>query len=579
MNKTYKYLAMAALALGVVACQQDDEFASLHSDVVRIASANIAAEVDTRVNTLENGNAFEFNDQILLVNENRTNKNKGFYTYKGSAWSTSDMVLYASGTNTFKAYYPAQESFVLPVDQSTTEGIKSADRMIASATATKGNAVSLSFARQMAKVTVNVTMNTEYSSTTKISSLTINSYDGKQVTPYGSDKSYTAILTPGTYTSGATFIEVTVGDKTMTVPVNSTLTGGLQAGKHYTFSLTVGKEAVISNDVTVKSWTTTAITDGEAEEIVIPYLTFAAINEQYVTVNINGTYDLGDNFEYSLNNGAWTTLTANTAIKFGGTNGNLRLRGKSNNGTATDGKNYAYFDFTYDNHTVRCTGDIRTLVDYSNYNTVNTENARFCSLFENCDCLKSTPDLPATKLASYCYFNMFHNCSKLTTTPALPAMTMKESCYNSMFWACDALTTALELPATTLAKSCYANMFGNCNALTNVQNILPATTLQEACYKRMYYGCRMTSAPTLPASTLVKDCYRDMFAYCEKLNNVVMLATTIPSNEDCLTSWLVSSTDDDGDIKRKPGTITLKTGVTLPTGESGIPEGWTVIRQ
>ena len=103
MNKTYKYLAMAALALGVVACQQDDEFASLHSDVVRIASANIAAEVDTRVNTLENGNAFEFNDQILLVNENRTNKNKGFYTYKDPAWSTSDMVLYASGTNTFSS--------------------------------------------------------------------------------------------------------------------------------------------------------------------------------------------------------------------------------------------------------------------------------------------------------------------------------------------------------------------------------------------------------------------------------------------------------------------------------------------
>ena len=89
--KTYKYIALAALALGFAACTQDDDFTPQQEDIVKIASANIATEVQTRVNTLGDGTSWENNDQILLVNNSRTtNKNSGTYTYDGTNWELSE---------------------------------------------------------------------------------------------------------------------------------------------------------------------------------------------------------------------------------------------------------------------------------------------------------------------------------------------------------------------------------------------------------------------------------------------------------------------------------------------------------
>ena len=43
-------------------------------------------------------------------------------------------------------------------------------------------------------------------------------------------------------------------------------------------------------------------------------------------------FTLPDSFEYSVNDGEWTLLTADTPISFEGENGFLRLRGKSSIG-------------------------------------------------------------------------------------------------------------------------------------------------------------------------------------------------------------------------------------------------------
>jgi hypothetical protein len=34
-------------------------------------------------------------------------------------------------------------------------------------------------------------------------------------------------------------------------------------------------------------------------------------------------------------------------------------------------------------------------------------------MFRGCTSLTTTPELPATTLANYCYYNMFYNCSNL----------------------------------------------------------------------------------------------------------------------------------------------------------------------
>ena len=204
MKKIYKYTALAVLALGFTACSQDDDFAPQQEDIVKIASANIATEVQTRVNTLDDGTSWENNDQILLVNNSRTTKNSGTYTATvttgdnpTTTWSlSSGNVLYASsGTNDFTAYYPAvtEADYTLPTDQSTVAGIKMADRMVATTTGVaKGDAVALSFERQNAKIAITPTLATEFTGKS-ISSLLIAG-----ITPYHPEEAtdYTAIITP-----------------------------------------------------------------------------------------------------------------------------------------------------------------------------------------------------------------------------------------------------------------------------------------------------------------------------------------------------------------------------------------------
>ena len=257
-----------------------------------------------------------------------------------------------------------------------------------------------------------------------------------------------------------------------------------------------------------------------------PYLTFTADQSQTFKVSTKNSYTLDESIQYSLNGGVWTKLDVGTEITFGGDNGALRLRGKSSGGTASADNKYAFISFGDSKVKVTCSGDIRTLVDYDNYVTVSTANARFCSLFKECASLTTAPELPATTLAPFCYYGMFSKCAGLTTAPELPATTLADYCYRSMFSYCAGLTTAPKLPATTLAPSCYRGMFHYCAGLTTAPE-LPATTLADYCYSGMFYGCTgLTTAPELPVMTLAPYCYSQMFQECTGLTAAPKLPAT-----------------------------------------------------
>ena len=175
--------------------------------------------------------------------------------------------------------------------------------------------------------------------------------------------------------------------------------------------------------------------------------------------------------------------------------------------------------------------------------------------------------LPATDLALKCYYGMFYGCASLKQAPALPATALADNCYSEMFYSCTSLEQAPELPATTLTKFCYASMFYDCTSLKQAP-ALPATTLAESCYSGMFYGCTsLTQTPALPATTLAEGCYSGMFFNCNKLSKVTCYATDI-SADDYLYRWLYGVSSTGEFIKAK--------GVEWPSGESGIPEGWTV---
>ncbi|MBQ9138292.1 MAG: leucine-rich repeat protein [Alistipes sp.] len=228
----------------------------------------------------------------------------------------------------------------------------------------------------------------------------------------------------------------------------------------------------------------------------------------------------------------------------------------------------------------------------------------YYGMFWNCTSLTAAPELPATTLTEYCYYSMFYNCTSLTVAPELPATTLAESCYEYMFYGCTSLTVAPELPATALAESCYRSMFYNCTNLTTAPE-LPATTLAEYCYLQMFNGCTsltaapklpattlfancyyemfrgctsLTVAPELPAATLVNWCYYRMFYGCTNLSSITMLATNIPANVGCLRDW-VSGVASSGTFTKAASLIQGSEAGQIPTGISGIPEGWTVVNK
>ena len=314
------------------------------------------------------------------------------------------------------------------------------------------------------------------------------------------------------------------------------------------------------------------------------YLTTEALGSGYISLKrkYNSSYaeskiPLTD-MQYSKNNGAWTSYTYDTDISV--VNGDkIRWKGTWNDGNYSSIGELCYSYFwaninykAYGNPISLLTNDnFQNITDISNYQYA------FLKLFSGDGYLyydnpylidASNLALPATTLSKGCYYGMFGSCTSLTTAPALPATTLSEDCYYQMFGACHSLATAPVLPATTLARSCYWGMFGSCTSLTTAP-ALPATTLAYSCYGDMFAGCSsLTTAPVLSATTLVYGCYSGMFNQCTTLNSVTCYATDI-SAMNCTDMWLrrVSSS----------GTFTKAAGVSWPSGDSGIPTGWTVV--
>lgn len=333
----------------------------------------------------------------------------------------------------------------------------------------------------------------------------------------------------------------------------------------------------------------TVLNLGTLTKIEPPYVTFSAESEQAFTMNFFGDFSLGseEHFDYRVGNGDWNRFTNTISeIPFGGSKGDLQLRGISSKGTGfiDEDTNWHWcnIDFSTDSP-VECTGDIRTLVDYTNYSEANTSNAGFVGLFKDCTILTSAPELPATTLARDCYSSMFSKCTALTTAPELPATTLAEGCYAGMFNECTALTTAPELSATTLAPYCYAQMFSSCFQLTAAPE-LPATTLAEACYAQMFFSCtELTETPVLPDAQLAAECYKEMFFWCTNLSKVFIKAkpsfTTYEEKETyarCFQDWL-SSTGSSSfylGFYCYPELDELNKG--LPQDLAIIPSGWEI---
>ena len=534
-----RMMGLAAAILALSACSESEDLLSaFHSDpnAVRITAevGKASANGFTRSNPLGDAEAqkkFKEGDEISVKADGQ---DAVTYQLNGTEWQPKEsgkFLKWESNEMNFTAYYPASfdgnlDNITLP-EKYDEASLAANDFMSYSGKQTNtkdnNNQLTLTMNRMMARVVVEIDgFNDQYAGATIKD---INSLSICGIKAYKHDNKFYALIKPCEAQNSATFISLDVADgasKTTT----ETLTGipALTAGNSYTYQLKVGKNKISVSGIYVADWTGGTIAGGKTEECPTPYITFKAVAEQKFMMTTEGGYTFS-NLEYSVNNSEWASVAIGTEIPFGGDNGDLRLRGINPNGTATAWDAYSTITFTA-NVNVACTGDIRTLQDWRNYNIVETNNARFCKLFNGCSVLTSAPELPATTLADYCYTGMFMGCTSLESAPVLSATTLADYCYSDMFSECTNLTAAPELPATTLASSCYTRMFQGCTSLTAAPK-LPATKLEDDCYFEMFYGCTsLTAAPELPATTLASCCYYEMFYNCTSLESAPELPAT-----------------------------------------------------
>lgn len=440
------------------------------------------------------------------------------YSFDGTDWlpgSNTDYLVWDTKNMSFQCWYPADgknsfEKGYIQADQSDAQKIVNSDYMAAEikpASIPEDKVLKVELERKTARLILNISrFNAQFADVAKIdhvniiskastdadeaSTVTINPFPvavaGGEVGEVGT--TYIALVAPGAIEAKLYLPSGEAATTPLVVKTNA-----LEAGKSYTYNLIVGKDAVTIDDMTVAEWQPGETTGGVALERP-DYLTFTADNWQSFSMECKNGYELSG-LEYSVNFGEWKTYTARTSIQFGGRFGDLRLRGTNVTGTAENANKYATISLSQDVK-VKCTGDIRTLLDYNDYKNVNTANARFCYLFNKCNVLTSAPKLPAKDLADHCYHNMFAECTAIEKAPELPATKLKEYCYYCMFDGCTALTEVPDLPAENLPEQCYHWMFLGCKELVKGPKISAATISQYSCYG-MFSSCAKLSSVAL----------------------------------------------------------------------------------
>lgn len=459
------------------------------SNAVRIQAS--AGSTLTRSNPIATDKSeqtgFNKGDKISVRNRNITVN----YTLNGGIWQPEDndkYLVWDKNDLKFEAFYPCDGNNSFSVgyikkDQRTPEDLAKSDYM----NITYNNLteipsdkhLTLKLERKTARLILKIQkFNDEFSTEAKVTELGIGcpentNGDGswESIRPYqqngdgGVGTTYTALVIPGKRT-----VYITPPNTNPDEPGIEDLkveTGELEAGKSYTYNLIVGKNKVTVGGVTVAPWNTENTLQGGEAEVLAPYVTMTANSKQTFKMTCEGNYILPEDLEYSVNNGPWKKVVADKGVDFGGDAlGSLRLRGICPNGTAKDWENYSTITFSDENVKVDCSGDIRTLIDYTAHETVATENSSFISLFKNCTALKSAPQLLlATALKESCYRQMFEGCTSLEKAPKLQAKELANYCYESMFKGCTSLKTAPKLGAKKIIEGCYKSMFEDCKKL------------------------------------------------------------------------------------------------------------------
>ena len=301
--KSIKYISGLIVAMMMVSSCNNDDMPQVVGDNDVKVSATISG-IQSRANTEGNGGKFTAGDKIVLTNT--TNNTTATYVTADESGAFApvgeEVVTWApSVKNNFRAYGPesaSYESFTIPSDQSTIEGIRSADWLKAEAknvVRPDDATLALNFNHQLAKVTMTITEYTGSLAGANVanftpSNVTLNSaakivgsgaaYGLHTITPYvivdksAGKHSFVALIAPQAYKSGDLFMSFTLNGRSYKVMANSDLCSSdfLKAGKNYCFNLRVdGTEEVGIGNVSVLDWEEGDVVNNLGGNLSSPY--------------------------------------------------------------------------------------------------------------------------------------------------------------------------------------------------------------------------------------------------------------------------------------------------------------------
>ena len=256
------------------------------------------------------------------------------------------------------------------------------------------------------------------------------------------------------------------------------------------------------------------IPTGWTREDVDPWLNFTMPNGGDITLTRNGNPTAVE-LEYSTDGGLnwseWVEVNGVRTLTLQA-GGRAYIRNTSALSTGFNLDTSNYYQFAFSD-SVEADGSVDSLICVDPANAVITDS---------------------------CYWWLFRDCATMTQAPRLTAAVLAPNCYRAMFLRCYGLTHAADMDAVTLSAYCCRAMYQNCTALA-VGADCPATIAAEGCYYQMYLYCSSLSE----VSTHLEDA----------------------SAANCLYQWLrdVAATGD----------LYKKSVLSLPSGISGVPAGWT----
>ncbi len=289
MKKTYQYIALAVLTLGLAACSQEDDFipqGNQKDAPLAIASAGVT-NLTTRATIDSDDNLVEGSMGVFV-----TSTSGGRYEGRNIKWTYNNgwnldaatVVLYENDDTKQQigAYYPYTSNltdegkFAIELPEQFGSDYEDYDYLYANYAALNNNPATIAMNHLLSKVTVSIsTMGTEISSDAvhsislfnvprtaswEVPTSTLSGFGtaNETTTLYANDTNddevvdhYVGYALPNAATTLG--IRVTM-DSGRSFVAQAPITDGLAGGNHYLISMKVGKDAVTVSDVSVQPW-------------------------------------------------------------------------------------------------------------------------------------------------------------------------------------------------------------------------------------------------------------------------------------------------------------------------------------